>query len=68
MENGRIDMIMRAFVADLKLKVIPCGIQAFIQLHALDCEEHCNSKPRVSRLGGSISVCDIAYGVLVCYD
>lgn len=36
-------MIMKAFVADLKLKVIPCGILAFTQLQAVGSGGQCNS-------------------------
>lgn len=40
---GRLAIIMRGFVADLKLKVIGCGIQGFKQLRAVDCEGRCNN-------------------------
>lgn len=36
-------MIMRAVVADLKLKVVCCGLEAFEQLQAVDCEGQCKS-------------------------
>lgn len=50
MENGRIDIIMRAVVAALKLNVMKCVIQSLKQLHSVDCEGPCNSQAHVYSL------------------